>query len=180
MEKSFILFIALFVIWNSTQAQTISELKAKYDIHHFKRQYGDPYNPALSGVASYFIPGLGQLICDEPERGLAFFGGYIGSICLYVYGASNSVTIYTNDGYNAYPRVNRQASTWMILGLAGMIGSYVWSIKDAVQVAKLKNLYLRDSQKTSKIELELNPFVGQLSLQNTNITPIGLSLKATF
>ena len=42
-----------------------------YDTHQYVKQFGDPYNPVLAGVASYFIPGLGQMISDESSRGLA-------------------------------------------------------------------------------------------------------------
>jgi hypothetical protein len=183
--KKTILTLSLFAVSiSSIFAQysdlSYSEKKSLYNYRNFQPQYGDPYIPALSGVASFFIPGLGQMICDETNRGLAFLGGYLGSTVLYVVGAielTNSLSASEDPSFN---RASTRGSGKMILGLIGMGISSIWSIVDAVQVAKVNNLYFRDQIKKASFDLELNPYIDQLSINNTVTNPIGLSLKATF
>ena len=71
---------------SSMDAQTYSMNKLQYDYRMYIPQFGDPYNPAISGVCSFLVPGLGQMISGEIGRGFAFLGGTYGSMMVGLVG----------------------------------------------------------------------------------------------
>lgn len=121
------------------------ELKHLYNHKEYVRGLVQNHNPAGAGVASYFIPGLGQMICGEGWRGVAFLGGSIASYSVMVAGA-----------YHAGPDA---FDIFLWTGLAGMFTAQIWSIVDAVRVAKVKNMYERDLMRTYAIDVDLYPSV---------------------
>jgi hypothetical protein len=69
----------------------------------------------------------------------------------------------------------------MVLGALGAVGINIWSIVDAVHVAKVNNMYYQDHYKrTSAINLEIAPYAEPITMYNQVTVPVGLSLKATF
>jgi len=66
------------------------------------------------------------------------------------------------------------------LGSGGAIALSIWSIVDAVRVAKVKNLAFRANNKTS-LNFQIDPFLMNTPtlMSNTNISA-GLSLKLNF
>ena len=54
------------------------------------------------------------------------------------------------------------------------------SKQDYEAIAKVKNMYFQDKRKTSKIELELAPYVEQLSINNENVIPVGMTMRLKF
>ena len=68
----------------------------------------------------------------------------------------------------------------MIVGFSAMTGVYIWSIVDAVEVAKVNNMYIRDLRKTSSLKLEVAPYVTQISINNQLTTPVGMTMRVTF
>ncbi len=177
-----ILFLSLILISTTVNsvAQKYSINKTKYDSHQYIPQLGDPYNPALCGVGSFFIPGLGQIISGETGRGLAFFGAYTGAAIVYGVGAFQT-TLYTSSLIDNYGSYNAPSGVGtMLLGLAGMGVISIWSIIDAVKVAKTNNMYIRDVRKTSLLDVNLTPYAETLTINNQTVTPVGLSLRITF
>lgn len=173
MKKTILISLLLALVTSGMQAQRYSINKLKYDSHMYYPEFGDPYNPALAGACSFLVPGLGQVVCGETGRGIAFFGGYVGCVLVFEIGAmqlSNSLA-YGNG---------TSGSGTMIMGAFGMLGVYIWSIADAVKVAKVNNLYIRDLRKTSALSLEVAPYITQISVNNQNTTPVGLSLRVKF
>jgi len=75
MRKFLLLSIIFLSFVANTNAQQYSINKNKYDYRLYSPQYGDPNNPAISGVCSFLIPGLGQMVSGEVGRGLSFLGG---------------------------------------------------------------------------------------------------------
>ena len=56
----------------------------------------------------------------------------------------------------------------------------IWSIVDAVNVAKVNNMYIQNLRKTSSVNIEMAPYISQISVNNKIDTPVGLSLRVTF
>ena len=108
------------------------DYKNLYDASTYRAQWGDPYSPFASGVLSAIVPGLGHIAAGELGRGLCFFGGYM-SLALAMGGLSSDNVSSTFD--SDFLR--------LVTGSA-FLGVYIWNICDAVKVAKIKNLYMRD------------------------------------
>lgn len=160
-------------------AQRYSINRHNFDYHSYVPEIGDVNNPAISGVCSFFIPGLGQVVSGETGRGIAFFGGYIG--CLLV-AEAGAIQITSNLAYYRYNNIgnsNAGVGTFLI-GLGGMAFVEVWSIVDAVKVAKVNNLYYRSVRKTSSLKMEMSPYTEKLSINNQVVTPVGLSMRVKF
>jgi hypothetical protein len=79
MKKAILIFISALFICSIVNAQYRIN-KTKYDFHKYSYHVGDPYNPSVSGLTSFFIPGLGQMLSGEVGRGFGFLSGYLGSI----------------------------------------------------------------------------------------------------
>lgn len=183
MKKILALLTLCVTLLSNVHAQTYSEKAEMYDTHKYVRQYDDPYSPILAGAASWFIPGLGQMICDEPGRGLSFLGGYVGSAALFVYGwleMSESLLEGMYDS-NSGELINLKGGGKITLGIVGMAGIGLWSIIDAVHVSKVGNMYFQDHYKrTGSINLNVAPYMEPISMCNQLNVPVGLTLKATF
>ena len=169
-----IIFLGLAA--SNVNAQTYSENKLKYDSHMYIPQLGDPYNPALSGVCSFIMPGLGQMISGEVGRGLGFLGGSAACGLVGTLGYAVAVlNAYSGDSQNAGFGVGM-----MVVGYGGMLALDIWSIVDAVNVAKVNNMYIQSLRKSSSINLEVTPFISQISVNNKIEMPVGLSLRVRF
>ncbi len=182
MKKTLLLITLCITVFSTLHAQTYSEKVEMYDTHQYVRQFGDPYSPVLAGVASYFIPGLGQMICDEGSRGLAFLGGYVGCAGLFTYGYVQFAGSLMESAVNPYSDLSGvKGGEIMALGAIGMFGVGLWAIVDAVHVAKVNNMYFQEHYKrTSAINLEIAPYAEPITMFNQVTVPVGLTLKATF
>lgn len=146
-----------------------SLLRQQYNPQDYLPGLHDQYTPGLMGLASFFIPGLGQGICGEWGRAcIAFFG----------YGTLTTLgTTFTLLGIE-------DDSTGMVSGgvvsLAGAIGLYIWSICDSVSIAKVKNMYYNDESYPS-LSLKIEPsFALVPSSPNIMQPTYGLSMKVSF
>ena len=137
MKKALFFLTAILLISAvDAGAQNYKQNKTKYDFRSYQPQVGDPYNPGVAGVTSFLIPGLGQMISNEGGRGAAFLGGYAG--CLVIYGAGVGSMVTDGSG-----------SGLALVGLAGALTVNIWSIVDAVRVAKVNNMAWQDRQSSS-------------------------------
>lgn len=149
-----------------------SEYKDFYDKSKYKRQIGDPYNPSGCGRASFFIPGLGQGIADE--------WGRAAWICIVNVGLSAASTNYAVYYFSYYDDID------LVLFLTASLGKLVfdiWSIADAVKVAKIKNMHTQDlrSRQTSSLNVSITPYLGFAPNRDYNQTLMtGLSLNLSF
>lgn len=177
-----ILLVLLFVFGCASfnaQAQSYKINKLNYDYRMYIPQPGDPNNPTVMGVASFFVPGLGQMLSGEVGRGVGFLGGSllcgaVASVGAYQYVEANenksSVDEFSNDGLGL-----------MLAGLVGGLTVNIWSIVDAVRVAKVNNMYIQDMRgNLSTVKIELNPFIDTNNYLGQTNTSAGLSLKVTF
>lgn len=175
MRKIILLLLVLIGLFSAKiNAQNYAINKLNYDHRTYIPEYTDPYNPAISGVCSFLIPGLGQMISGEAGRGIAFLGGYIG--CAVVYGIGSAQTLYSYSGYGN----GSGGLGMMLLGAGGMLGIGIWSIVDAVRVAKVNNLYIRDYRKKTSFNIELSPYISQVNINNQIVSPIGMSMRVKF
>lgn len=151
----FILTVVLFSASITTQAQ-YSVNKTMYDFRQYVPEVGDPYNPGVAGIASFFIPGLGQMISNEGGRGAGFLGGYVGCWVVYGIGVGSMSNDIAMDGY-----YDGAGAGLVLLGIGGALVVNIWSIVDATRVAKVNNMAWRDRNMSSSIrvqpELMLSP-----------------------
>ena len=139
MKDLLIPTVLLFISCSVVSGQ-YADKKSKFNYKEYSYQTGDRYEPTLAGVCSFLIPGLGQVVSGETKRGLGFFAGSIGSYAMIL----GSVD---DDGYVKNVTQGR-------IGAIGLIGIWIWSMVDAVQVAKVNNLALREKNKISSIRLQ--------------------------
>ncbi|MBO4476262.1 MAG: hypothetical protein J5737_06045 [Bacteroidales bacterium] len=158
------------------------DISGSYNPHAYRAQYDDPYIPALSGIASFFIPGLGQCIDGEWGRGLGIAAANVGFGLLELTEAS--LLFYSAaDGssyYKKYGITSTKSNTIMAVSLcsallttAAHFAFNVWNIFDAVNVAKVKNMYYQD--------IHFEPQVALVpSLGNGFQPSAGIGLRVTF
>lgn len=132
------------------------ELKGLYNYKEYEATFADRYSPGWTGVASAFIPGLGECINGEWGRGL---GKFFGNVALMTT-ANVFVQKSYVDPYSAW-------QTGIVVGVvcyAAALGLDIWSIVDAVRIAKVKNMYEQDLRKTYAIDVDLYPSVDYIHL----------------
>ena len=147
------------------------ELKSNYNPRLYVAQPSDPYSRGWAGVASFFIPGLGEGVAGEWGRGAIICLANIG---LYILQRSG---IQYDSSYGYY-----YDSTYYIAA-AGRLGLNIWSICDAVRICKVKNMYdqyLR-AQRAS-LDMKVEPFFSYVPIGSTaNFQPTaGLTMKVSF
>ncbi|MBQ9819697.1 MAG: hypothetical protein IJM60_05395 [Bacteroidales bacterium] len=146
------------------------EYKDFYYAGNYVRLPGDPYSPALLGIASYFVPGLGQAVAGEWGRGLRFFGGCFLSVI-----PGLALITYKEGAYE---------EAGMLMSLTGFMTCYIWNICDAARVAKIKNMYYQDlRQQRAAMDWKIEPFFAAAPKYGpaAGATPTaGLSFRITF
>jgi hypothetical protein len=153
------------------------DYKDLYDPNFYIPDEYDPYSPFWSGVASFFIPGLGQCVSGEWERGLWIFGTSL----LLESALLGSIEVADISTYD----VRFVSDFGTLLAIASSVGLAildVWNIFDAVHIAKVKNMYVQDirSQRAG-LDLRLEPYLSYSSVNVAGRQPAaGLSLKLTF
>lgn len=175
MQKFCILLIVLIFFSTSGNAQYEIN-KLKYDYHDYTKSSQDRYDPIAAGVTSSLLPGLGQIISGEPVRGIAFFGVYAGCAAIYITGLVRTVDIL-GAGISGED-IREGGLSMMVMGGIATLGIMVWSVVDAVRVAKVNNLAWRDKKLSSGLELE--PFFNVISYTQNSSVQTGVSLRLTF
>ncbi len=141
-----------------------NELKNIY--HHSDWRGGyEKYSPFWCGFASFFIPGLGQICAGEGGRGLGFWGT---NLLISTVGLASLYTDTTGIVY--------------LLCSCANLGLGIWSIVDASQIAKVKNMYETDMRSAyySGVSIDLYPSVNPIQYGgNLKVAP-GMTLAITF
>jgi uncharacterized membrane protein YsdA (DUF1294 family) len=166
--KILALIIAGLIILNLMTDAQYSINKTKYDLKAYHYQYGDPFNPGVMGFASFVIPGLGQILEGETARGFGFFGGFVGlNIIKY--------RIRKRPFSGSFSNVISLNTVRWVLG-----GLHLWSLFDAIHVAKVNNMVFRDQVKTT-FNFQLLPYVGSYDyFKFNNEVSVGLTLLINF
>ena len=80
-------------------------------------------SPLLAGVGSFFVTGLGQIINGQTNKGLLLMGGHAASGLLMYAGS-----YWAEGGYMGDYSINVSLA---LLGLAGWVGTWLYSLIDA-------------------------------------------------
>jgi hypothetical protein len=175
MKKMFLILAGLLFISAFSNGQ-YSINKTKYNYHTYSYQNGDPYKPALAGVESYLLPGLGQMTSGEVRRGLAFLGGSVGSTVIFTAGVVNLAKAFTGSD------VGGDGTAGFVLMPIGLIGALVidiWSIVDAIHVAEVNNLAFRDKNKTT-LNFQIRPYLSSANSHLKGKPATGISFMINF
>ena len=155
---------------NVSPGMKYKELKNLYNYKEYVPGLADRYTPAWLGVASFFIPGLGECICGEWGRGLGKFGGNL------LLGIAASGATYANR-YGDAPDATASIA---LACYAGMIAIDIWSIIDAVRIAKVKNMYEQDLKRLYSFNVKLSPSINYIPNGNTLQPVAGMTLALRF
>lgn len=145
------------------------ELKNIYNYSDWYSGLGDKYNPALMGVCSWLIPGLGQMISGEVGRGFGWLGGSIGCSVLLGIGSNYAVS---EPSWELGPIL-------MVAGSLALLTVDICAIVDACRVAKVRNMYEQDLRKMN-YSLELHPSIDYIQMANRVQPTAGLTLAMRF
>lgn len=138
------------------------ELKKMYNYKEYTRGLVQHHSPGGAAVASFFIPGLGEMICGEGWRGVAFLGGWLATSTISMIGIQQfSDVIY-------------------LIGTAGSLAIKIASIVDATRVAKVKNMYERDLMRTYAFDVNLYPSMDFIKTAEGLQPTAGLTLAFRF
>ena len=136
------------------------ELKNIYSPRDYDNRGFSRYSPAWAGVGSFFITGLGQMCCGEFWRGFGQFGVNLGL---------GIVALSAED-----------AGLYTTVALARLAYG-VWSIVDAVRVAKVKNMYESDLRSLrSSVSVDMYPSFNTIPTNSGMGVAPGMTLSLTF
>ena len=186
--KKFCVFIIACVITPTLTDAQYSVNKKKYDFRGYEYQDSDPYHPGEVFAAS-LIPGLGQMVSGEEDRGSLFMIGWLGSWTLVITGfvvysswlnECDAELGHSTRGSEYCQTTNAEevTLTMMLTGLIGIPTFRIWSMFDAQRVCKVNNLAWRDQQ-TTYLNIKLQPYISPSQVY-PNQVQTGLSLKFSF
>lgn len=154
------------------------ELKSIYNYKDWTSESGDSYSPGLMSVCSFFIPGLGQMICGEVGRGFGWLGGAAG--CWALLGVGAGLEVYGALNGDVPNRAMVTAGSLLtIAAYLGLGAVDVCAIIDASRVAKVKNMYNQDLKKRG-LTLNIYPSVDYIKMGNGVQPTAGLTLAMRF
>lgn len=155
------------------KGMSYKELKKIYNPKEYIRDVTDPYNSGVAGVCSFFIPGLGQIIDGEVGRGLLMVlgAGVLGGVCY-----ATAVDASSVNGMASSPAI-------CLVSGAAALALDIWSIFDAVKVAKVKNMYNQDLRKLftdNNVNITLSPSLAYVPMSGGLTPAAGVALRVSF
>ena len=143
-----------------------------------RRYYYDPSDYDLSGfyenhsrwaagVLSALLPGLGECVNGEWGRGIGKFAASFGMFAVFAISRPSRIDYDGND-FLAFLAVN------------GYIALRIWSIVDAVNIAKVLNMYEFDLFNLGIKSFSVYPAVGTASNGCDSFATIGLGIAIGF
>ena len=142
------------------------DIKDLYDPYFYSHQPGDPYSRFLAGTGSFFFTGLGQGIDGEWGRAFNFFAAYWGLRAL-AWATADYVYYDFSNGFHSDVSYNGISAVFRL----GVTAMKIWSIVDAIRVAKVKNMYHQDLRRGySGLDFKVEPF---LSME-PSVAPYGI------
>ena len=152
------------------------ELKHMYDFKEYSVGLDDRYHPGGLAAASFFIPGLGQMLTGEVGRGFAWFGGAVGAYVVTAVGSALQTSGYQLDNQG----LATGGAVVCIAGALSLVAVDVCAIVDAVRVAKVKNMYEQDLRKKYSFDLDLHPSVNYVQTSCGAKPTAGLTMALKF
>lgn len=160
-----------------------NQLKSIYDYRNWLPEMGDKHNPAVMGVCSWIVPGLGQMISGEIGRGFGWFGGAVGSAVLMSVGsgltAGAAAMAYDSSLAGEMEGQIIAGTILTIVGSVALLTVDICAIVDACRVAKVRNMYEQDLRKAS-YSLEIHPSVDYIRMADKVHPTTGLTLTMNF
>lgn len=158
-----------------TKEETISQIISVNGSTYRLDRYGNVMykkSPIWSAVSSFCVVGLGQIINGQTNKGLILMGAHVASLTAFHLGFEQNI------GY-----IGGNSDVWdaiMLTGLAGMIGTWFYSLIDAPLYASRWNEENGFAVGDNKW-LKVGPSVGVSSAQPMVASPtIGLGATLTF
>lgn len=177
MKKTIFISVVLVLLFSlNTNAQNIkyNDVKNSYTTQGYRSVIKhEIYSPLAAGLSSYFLPGLGQFYLHEPLRGICFMGSELVAAGVAFAGFINIIGEPIDDFNDHYNK--RWGGTLLITGMIAGIIIEIWSICDAVKIAKIKNLALQKDPISIQINPEIN--FSNSTLGNYPCASYGLSLN---
>lgn len=160
------------VIADNTVVSDQNQKKYKYTLGKTINPVGGRKSPFGSGIASFFIPGLGQFINGDVGAGFIFLGSNI--VCNLVWMSAFEVDAYGDVYYD---------EDVFTIGFIGAVITNVLAIIDAAKIANRVNIargYKLADDTYLKIQPTLIPQHNGLSLSTNNNFAYGLSFRLSF
>lgn len=158
-----------------TPGMRYNQYKRLYNHREYVPEQGDRYSVGWGGWASFFIPGLGQMINGEGGRGVGYLLGSI--LC-------EAVTISGSNLVNG--GMADIGAPILLSGLIALMAVDISAIVDGVRVAKIKNMYYQDLQlmkKYPEVNFTMQPYISTTGGRIGAVpdTPVaGVTLCMTF
>lgn len=183
--KRLIVLLVLSLATLSVSAQratSYKDLKESYDYHLYVKDQDDPYNVAWTGLASFAIPGISQLIMRE-NRGWYFLGAslILSSICEDELESLQDLIVIDSSGQGSFSDEDKAKKHIGLLCLAGLaeLGVMIWSSVDASHIAKVKNMYYQRRNRAS-VDMSLYPSMDFVQTGNGLQPAAGMTLALRF
>lgn len=141
------------------------ECKLIYNYKNYDPSYEYTHDPSLLGVASFFIPGLGQYLAGENGLGTTHLTIHVLSSVLTITGLIKN---QTDDDLSS-------SIALFTVGFLGNITNTVFAISNAVRVAKVMNMAYKDRENKRTSSIMLLPTMIRNPINNKN--SFGLSLN---
>lgn len=165
--------ISMYNLYN----MSYKDKKKRYPLKSYVRDPMDSYNPKISGLLSFLIPGVGQMYAGESKRGLEMLlfdavlsVGYLVILNFDIYEKNNS---FYDDGDD------NPVQGWPYVLGGAILAFDIYTIIDAVKVAKVNNMYERELRKRNNLSFNLHPFYNQYS-HGIKVNQVGLGLCLGF
>ncbi len=164
----------------TAQPLRFRDYKNNYNPKLYHSQKGDPYSRGLAGITSFLLPGVGQAIDGEWGRGVGFFAGFV---TLDIW-SSMHVSRYED----ACGRTQYEVDDAFYLIHVARLALTIWSVCDAVRVAKIKNMYAQDQRRKDQglaaVDFRVEPFLTCVECGGRHpqgsCPAAGLSLRLSF
>jgi len=134
-----------------TPGMSYRDYKKFYDQRDYVYSPTDRYSPVIAGVCSFLVPGLGQMINGQVGKGI---GITLGSIAM-ITGGCMALIFCKEKNDKGQITLTTGGTACFTACFTGSLVLDIWSIFDAVKVAKIKNLYMRDCQQIIAHDCEI-------------------------
>jgi len=157
-----------------TLGMKYSEYKHLYNARDYIYDYKDHYSPVGAGLSSFIFGGVGQMMNGQTLKGIGMLAGTVGLTI-----AGFFVADKVEDGNKTVLHANG----WSVACWCGALALDVWSIVDAVHVAKIKNLYWRDCEHlmaSRSFDIKLRPDLAFVQTGQSLTPTAGMSIAIRF
>ncbi len=193
----------LFEIPDITLGMKYREYKDMYRARDYVRYEDDPYDPLVAGVASFLLPGLGQMLSQEYGRGSAYMGMWASSVILMWSGikvldsehifwkwnrsefwhsskSSNKDGKGDDDDDKKRDKADIAGAIMVVTGAIAGIASRALAAVDAVKVAKIKNTYNRDMHRMQTYSYKFSPTIVTVRTDHGRVKTLGAEFTLKF